>query len=129
MLFHFFIAEVLFIFLMVAHFVGIDSEAAGFACRHEFAALLEEIYQLGSRHSFCRASAEPLFGTETFYNGIDELLFCCVTIALHHVEHFMSMCHIYNVYSVACFISSNQHVLSWRCSQHPSSCEFMMPVA
>ena len=95
MLFHFFIAEVLFIFLMVAHFVGIDSEAAGFACRHEFAALLEEIYQLGSRHSFCRASAEPLFGTETFYNGIDELLFCCVTIALHHVEHFMSMCHIY----------------------------------
>jgi hypothetical protein len=44
MLFRFFIVEFLFIFLMVAHFVGINSEAAGFACRHEFAALLEEIY-------------------------------------------------------------------------------------
>jgi hypothetical protein len=95
MLFRFFIVEVLFIFLMVAHFVGINSEAAGFACRHEFAALLEEIYQLGSRHPFCRASAETLFGTETPYYGVDELLFCCVTIALHHVENFMSMCHIY----------------------------------
>ncbi len=80
--------------LVVADLGCVNRETVGFRCRHKFSAALKEVYEFDSGKVFRRTGAEFLVRPKAFNDSIDEFLLRGITVALHHVEYFMSVCHV-----------------------------------
>ena len=77
---------------MIADLGHVDGEAA-VGGWHEFAAVGQEVYYLLGVESLYRTGVEGLCRAEALDDGLYEALFILVSVALHHVEDFVSVCH------------------------------------
>lgn len=68
--------------------------------RFELAARLKKFYQLGRAHASGGACTKLLVGSKLLLYGRYKLLARGVTVALHHVEDFVSVCHVLIIFRV-----------------------------
>lgn len=78
---------------MLADLARINGKAIGLS-RHKLAFGIEEVDKLSSRHVSGRAGIESLLLAKAGLDGIYKFLLTYVSISLHHVEYFVSVCHI-----------------------------------
>lgn len=71
----------------------VGSKLASIGSWHKLAALCKELHKLGGGHILGTASIETLVGTELIDYSLDKVFGRRIGIALHHVEHFVSVCH------------------------------------
>ncbi len=91
---------------MVANLGDVDSEIRACGSGLEFTASLKKINKFCRRHTLGRTSIKPLLCSETLDNSINQTLLCSITVALHHMENLVSVCH--NVKrSISCLSNLN----------------------